>query len=199
MDQKQNKFITLNYQLYRVENGEKTLLEQTSTQHPFQFISGFGTTLDALEQHVVDIETGQDFELILQPEKAFGPYDEECVHKLKREIFEVNGKFDGENIYEGAVITLNDVEGNQFMAHVTKVEADGVTVDTNHPYAGMTLCFNGNIVENRLATDEEVKMLIKHMTGGCSGCKGCGGAEGGCENGNCGDGGCGEEGCGCCK
>lgn len=190
MDQKQNKFITLNYQLYQVENGEKTLLEQTSPQHPFQFISGFGTTLDALEQHVVNIETGQDFELNLQPEQAFGPYDQECVHKLKREIFEVNGKFDNDNIYEGAVITLNDVEGHQFMARVSKVEDDGVTVDTNHPYAGMTLCFNGHIEENRLATDEEVKMLIKHMTGGCSGCSGCG--EGGsCEDGKCGEGGCG--------
>ena len=197
MDQKQNKFITLNYQLYQVENGEKTLLEQTSPQHPFQFISGFGTTLDALEQHVVNIETGQDFELNLQPEQAFGPSEQECVHKLKRAIFEVNGKFDNDNIYEGAVITLNDVEGHQFMARVSKVEDDGVTVDTNHPYAGMTLCFNGHIVENRPASEEEVKMLIKHMTGGCGGCKGCGG-EGNCEEGNCGEGGCGEGGCGHC-
>jgi FKBP-type peptidyl-prolyl cis-trans isomerase SlyD len=197
MEEKQNKLITLNYQLYQVENCEKTLLEQTDTQHPFQFISGFGTTLDALEQHVVDIETGQDFELQLTPEQAFGPHDEECVHKVKREIFEVNGKFDSEHIFEGAVITLNDVEGHQFMARVTKVEADGVTVDTNHPYAGMTLCFNGHIVENRPATDEEVKMLIKHMTGGCSGCSGCGG-EGGCHEGGCEEGKCGEGGCGGC-
>ena len=197
MDQKQNKFITLNYQLYQVENGEKKLLEQTSPQRPFQFISGFGTTLDALEQHVVNIETGQDFELKLQADQAFGPYDQECVHKLKREIFEVNGKFDNENIYEGAVITLNDAEGHQFMARVTKVEDSGVTVDTNHPYAGMELCFNGHIVENRPASVEEVKMLIKHMTGGCSGCKGCGG-EGGCQEGNCGEGNCGESGCGHC-
>ena len=50
MEQQQNKFITLNYQLYQVENDEKKLLEQTSPQHPFQLISGFGTTLDALEQ-----------------------------------------------------------------------------------------------------------------------------------------------------
>lgn len=190
MDQKQNKFITLNYQLYKVENGEKELLEQTSSLHPFQFISGFGTTLDALEQHVIDIETGQDFELQLTPEQAFGPYDQECVHKLSRDIFEVNGKFDGDNIHEGAIITLNDVEGHQFMARVAKVEADGVTLDTNHPYAGMTLCYNGHIVENRLATDEEVKMLIKHITGGCSGCSGCG-SQGGCGEGSCGEGGCG--------
>jgi FKBP-type peptidyl-prolyl cis-trans isomerase SlyD len=192
MEEKQNKLITLNYQLYQVENGEKTLLEQTDTQHPFQFISGFGTTLDALEQHVVDIETGQDFELQLTPEQAFGPHDEECVHKVKREIFEVNGKFDSEHIFEGAVITLNDVEGHQFMARVTKVEADGVTVDTNHPMAGKTLNFTGEMIENRPATDDEVNALIKHMTGGCGGCGGhCGDGDGGCGEGGCGEGGCG--------
>ena len=73
------------------------------------------------------------------------------------------------------------------MANVRKVEDDGVTVDTNHPYAGKVLCFNGEIVENRPATDEEVKALIKHMTGGCKGCS----SEGGCKEGECGEGGCG--------
>ena len=190
MDQKENKVITLNYQLYAVEDGKKVLLEQTSPEAPYSFISGFGLTLDALEQHVVGIEKGQTFELHLQPEQAFGPFDPECVHKLKREIFEVNGQFDSQNIYEGAVITLNDVEGHHFMANVRKIEDDGVTVDTNHPYAGKVLCFSGEILENRLATEEEVKALIKHMTGGCGGCKGCG-SEGGCKEGECGEGGCG--------
>jgi len=197
MEQKENKMIILNYQLYSVENGERQLQEQTTKEHPFQFISGFGISLDALEQHVLGIEKGQEFELTLEPEQAFGAYDPECVHKLKRDIFEIDGKFDSQNIYEGAVITLTDVEGHHFMAQVAKVEDDGVTVDTNHPYAGKTLCFTGEVLENRPATDDEVTALIKHMTGGCGGCKGCGG-EGSCEEGKCGEGGCGEGGCGGC-
>lgn len=196
MAQTQNKFISLNYQLYTIENGEKQLQEQTSKEHPFQFLSGFGISLDALEQHVINIEKGQTFNLTIEPAKAFGEYQPEGVHKLERGIFEIDGKFDSQNIYEGAVITLNDTEGHAFMAQVKKVEDDGVTVDTNHPLAGKTLVFEGEILENRLATDDEVNSFIKHITGGCSGCGGHCDKDGGCGS-NCEqDGGCG--GCGGC-
>ena len=121
------------------------------------------------------------------------------LQKLSREVFTINGHFDHDNIYEGAVITLMDNEEHRFMAKVVKIEEDGVTVDTNHPLAGKTLNFTGKVIENREATDDEVQRLIKHLTGGCSGCGHHHGEGEGCEG--CGDG-CGhdhhhDEGCGC--
>ena len=192
--EKKNRFITANYQLYSVVDGKKELEEQTSEEHPFQFITGFGISLDAFEQNIICLENGSDFDFSLQPSDAFGEYIPEGVHKLAKETFTVNGHFDNENIYEGAVITLMDNEEHRFMAKVVKIEEDGVTVDTNHPLAGKILNFKGKVIENRDATDEEIKHLIKHLTGGCNG---CGHHHGeGCES--CGDG-CGhnEEGCGC--
>jgi FKBP-type peptidyl-prolyl cis-trans isomerase SlyD len=192
--EKKNRFITANYQLYSVVDGKKELEEQTSEEHPFQFITGFGISLDAFEQNIIGLENGSDFDFSLQPSDAFGEYIPEGVHKLAKETFTVNGHFDNENIYEGAVITLMDNEEHRFMAKVVKIEDDGVTVDTNHPLAGKILNFKGKVIENRDATDEEIKHLIKHLTGGCNG---CGHHHGeGCES--CGDG-CGhnEEGCGC--
>lgn len=200
MDKPQNKFLAVHYQLYTVTpEGEKELEEQTSPEHPFEFISGFGVALEGFENNLVDKEAGSKFDFTLQPEEAFGIYDPEGVHKLGRDVFTINGKFDSENIYPGAVITLTDVEGNRFMAQVKKVEADGITIDTNHPHAGKTLNFVGEVKENREATLEEIKVLLAHMSGeGCSGCghhhnKDCG--EGGC-------GGCGQHqgngGCGGC-
>ena len=81
------------------------------------------------------------------------------------------------------------------MAHVLKIDNDGVTVDTNHPLAGKMLHFTGEVIENRPATEDEINALIKHITGGCGGC------GGGCNDGNCGDGNCGDGNCGngnCC-
>lgn len=170
MDKAQNKFMSVVYQLYTVTDGENKLEEQTGTERPFEFITGFGVALDAFEQQVMKLEKGSSFDFVLQPAEAFGEFDPQGVHKLQRDVFMINGHFDHENIFEGAIITLMDNEDHQFMAKVKKIEEDGVTIDTNHPLAGKTLNFKGEIIENRDATEDEVQHLIKHLTGGCSGC-----------------------------
>ena len=188
MDKQQNRFLSVVYQLYTVENEERTLEEQTDSAKPFEFITGFGIALDAFEQQVMKLEEGSTFDFTLQPSDGFGDYHPEGVHKVDREMFEINGQFDRENIFEGAVITLQDNEDHQFMAKVVKIEADGVTLDTNHPLAGKTLNFTGLVRENREATDEEIQHLIKQLTGGCGGCghhgegKGCEHHGEGCED-----------------
>ena len=144
----EHKLLAVHYQLYAIENGEKTLIEQTSREHPFQFISGFGVSLEALEKQVYYLGKGTQFNFTLKPEEAFGEYIPEGVHKLERSMFEIGGKFDAQNVYPGAIITLTDTEQNRFMARVIKVEPDGVTVDTNHPMAGKTLNFIGEMIEN---------------------------------------------------
>ena len=200
MDQKENKFIVVSYQLFSVKDGEKKLEEQTNVERPYQFISGFGVSLDAFEQHIVQLEKGSKFDFVISKSEAFGDYDPEGVHKVSREMFSINGHFDHENIYKGAVITLMDSEEKRFMARVLKVEDDGVTIDTNHPLAGNDLNFKGEVLENRDATNEEIQMMIKHLSReGCGcGCDDCGGDCGGHHH----DGGCGghhhhDEGCGC--
>lgn len=197
MDNKQNKYISVNYQLYAIDSdGKKELVEETKKDRPFQFITGFGFSLDSFEEQIAQLAQGQDFDFTLTPAQAFGEYYEEGIHKLGRDHFEVNGKFDSANIYEGAVITMQNNEGKQFMAQVTKVEADSVTLDTNHPLAGQTLQFKGQVLENREATAEEIQALIAHMSHGCGGCGGD--CEGGC-GGDCGDDHeCGGGGCGHC-
>ena len=187
MDNTQNKFISVSYQLYSVEDGKKSLVEQTQPGRPFQFITGFGVSLDAFEQHIAGLQPGEKFDFTIEPADAFGEYDAECVHKMEREKFFVNGKFDHENIFPGAVITLIDYEDKRIMAQVAEVNDDEVIIDTNHPLAGQTLCFTGVVLENREATIEEIQKLLKSLScecGGCEDCEGCG--EGGCGGGGCG-------------
>ena len=178
MDIKESKYITVSYQLYSINAaGEKHLEEQTQQGQPFQFVTGFGFTLDGFEQRIADLPQGAKFDFTLQPAEAFGDYDPEGVHKMKRAAFTINGHFDHENIYPGAIITLMDEDDKRFMARVMKVDEDAVTIDTNHPLAGLTLQFMGLVLENRDATKEEIQNLINQISHECCGCEDCEGGH----------------------
>ena len=204
MENKTNKLIAAHYQLFTInDNGERKLVEETSQDQPFVFITGFGAALDALEEQLENLERGAKFDFELDKDKAFGEYEPKRVIDLNKEMFVVDGHFDSKNIFKGAQIPLKNEDGNFFIATVLEIGSDKVKVDLNHPLAGNKLNFKGYIIENREATKEELQTMLNHLNGG--GCSGdCGGCEGGCghHEGGCGphegeghkDGGC----CGHC-
>lgn len=199
MEKTENKYIAVNYRLYSVADGKKELVEQTSGERPFVFITGFGIALDAFEKAVESLAAGEEFDFSLGKEDAFGDRDERRVISLDKEIFSVDGRFDKENIFVGATIPLQNEDGNRFMGVVLEIGTDKVRIDLNSPLAGKTLNFTGKVLENRTATSDEIQSLVNHLNGGCSG--GCGGCGGNCshdgeKNGDGHDGGCGH--CGGC-
>ena len=52
METVENKYITVAYKLYSIENGEKDFEEEAPVEHPFQFISGLGMTLEPFEAQI---------------------------------------------------------------------------------------------------------------------------------------------------
>ena len=189
METVENKYITVAYKLYTIEDGEKDLVEEAKAENPFQFISGLGTMPEA-ESQIASLNKGDKFEFIIPSQEVYGEYNEEHVLDLPRYIFEIDGKFDSERIYEGSVVPLMDAEGHRMNGTVVEVKPDTVVVDMNHPLAGADLNFVGEVTESRPATNEEIQEVVNMMGGGgCScGCGDCGS--------DCGDHGCGD-GCGC--
>lgn len=184
----------VSYKLYTTtKGGEKKLVEEAPLTRPYQFISGMGLVLDAFEAELKELNQGDKFDFVIPCEQAYGPRDEEQVGTLAREIFEVDGQFDSDRIYAGAIVPLVDAEGHQFQAQIIDVTATEVKVDFNYPLAGSDLNFVGEVVEARPATPDEVQGLMNMMNGegGCD----CGSCEGDCGDGQ--EGGCGgHEGCG---
>lgn len=194
METVENKYITVAYKLYTIEDGEKELAEEADAGHPFQFISGLGVTLEMFEEQIKDLKAGDKFDFTIPASKAYGEYDEDHVIDLPKDIFLVEGKFDSERIVEGAVIPLMTSEGQRINGSVVEVKKDAVVMDMNHPLAGCDLNFVGEVVTSRPATNEEMAEAARMMSGG-----GCGGGCNGC-GGDCDGGGCGEHECGggCC-
>ncbi len=149
------------------------------------FITGMGLALDAFEAQLEGKEQGEEFSFSLAPEDAYGPYFEEAVQVLPASVFEIDGKINKDYIFEGAVVPLQNAEGERFNGTITQITPKEITVDLNHPFAGQTLHFTGRVEVSREATIEEMQEAAQQLAGG-----GCGGCGGGCGDCSC-DGGCG--------
>lgn len=177
METAANKYITVAYKLYTMEDGEKELFEETKSENPFQFISGLGTTLEDFESTIIALSKGDKFDFTIPADKAYGEYDDQHVIDLPRNIFEIDGKFDSERVQEGSIVPLMTGEGERVNACVVEVKSDVVIVDLNHPLAGADLIFEGEVIENRPATNEEIQEVVTMMSAeeGCGcGCDSCG-------------------------
>lgn len=187
-----NKYVTVAYELYTDnDKGIHELVEKAPIEHPFQFISGLGIALDSFESKILALGEGEAFDFVLKVDEAYGPYEQDHVIELPKETFAINGRFDKDMVYPGAVLPLVNADGMRFQGLVLELKDNTVIIDLNHPLAGKDLHFKGQVVTMRDATNEEIQALINHE--GCN----CGGdCEGGCE------GGCGghhhEHGEGCC-
>ena len=182
MDTTVNKYIAVSYRLYTVENGESHLVEEATEDKPFQFISGFGVTLDAFERNIASLDKGADFDFELTKDEAYGDYEQARVLDLDREMFCINGHFDHEHIYQDAIVPLQNADGNRFMGRVLSIGGDKVRMDLNHPLAGQTLNFKGRVVESREATNAEIQAMVNRLSGEGCGC-GCGHCGGDCGDG----------------
>ena len=196
MENKHNMFVAVSYTLYTVDGEKKEKIEEAPASKPFEFITGFGVTLDEFEKQIAQLDKGADFEFQLSKEQAYGDFEQERVLDLDRSIFQINGHFDHENIFEGAVVPLQNEDGNRFYGRVLASGADKVKMDLNHPLAGKTLCFSGKVIDKREATNQEIQNLVNFLSGehscGCGcGCDDCGGDcddhhhDGGCGCGHC--------------
>jgi FKBP-type peptidyl-prolyl cis-trans isomerase SlyD len=187
MEIKTNKYIAVTYKLYADIDGNNEVVEETTEGRPYQYISGMGMSLPAFERALDPLSTGDTFDFVITKEEAYGEYLEEHVVDMDKKIFMIDGKLDPKTIYEDAMVPLVNEDGNQFIGHILEIGDDHVTVDLNHPLAGLDLHFIGTVVESREATNAEIERVAKMLSGEGCGCGSCG---------DCNDGSCG--GCGGC-
>lgn len=189
-----NKFVSVIYDLHVGEGDERELMERATKEQPLNFIFGIGSMLPDFEQHLSGLDQGAKFAFSLTPDKAYGEHEESHVVELPKHLFEVDGKFDDEHIKEGATVPMMNSNGERMNGSVLEVKDDLVVMDFNHPLAGETLHFSGEVIDVHEPTDEEIAEMNKLMSGGCGG--GCHS----CDDDGCGDhdygGGCGG-GCHC--
>ena len=146
-----NNVVSLNYILHTVENGEKTFVEQTTTENPLTFLYGVGMMLPKFEENIATLNVGDKTSFELPAVDAYGERDDRAIAQLPADMFQETGLPP-----VGEVLPLQDNQGNQFRAVVVEVTPEAVVADLNHPMAGKTLNFEIEILAVRPATEEEL-------------------------------------------
>ena len=103
---------------------------------------------------------GDKLEVTISPEDGYGERQENMVQKVSKSGFQGD-----EELVVGMQVQV-ETQNGPAIAMVTEIMGEDVTLDMNHPLAGVTLNFDVEVVDVREATDEELDHGHVHGPGG---------------------------------
>lgn len=155
-----NSVVSIHFGVAQVDGNP---LDSTENGAPLEFIQGAGYLVPGLEAELAGKEVGDKFDVTLEAKDAYGEFQEALVQEVPRNLFE------GVDTIEVGMSFQADTDQGPRTVEVTSVTDEMVSIDANHPLAGMALQFVGEVVAIREATQEELAHGHIHQGGGCCG------------------------------
>lgn len=141
---------------YTLTNNEGKILDSSSGREPLTYIQGIGNLIPGMEEGLEGKSKGEKLSLKISPEKGYGVKDEALTQRVPRTAF------GGQEVKVGMQFQTN--QGG--VVTVTHVGLSEITVDANHPLAGVELNFAVEVMDIRLATEDEIAHGHVHGPGG---------------------------------
>ena len=145
---------------YTLTGKDGQLLDSSKGGQPFAYLHGAGNIIPGLENALEGKSSGDQLNVSISPDQAYGHRSDQMVQKVPRSAF--SGVAD---LKPGMRFQANTPDGARLLT-VVAVEGEEVTIDANHPLAGETLNFDVTIVDVREATQEELSHGHAHGAGG---------------------------------
>lgn len=158
----ENNVVSLSYDL-RLAIGD--VIDKATAEEPLTYIHGMGMLLPHFEAQLHQKAVGYKFDFTLTPENGYGERYDENLAEFPKSMF-LDAGFPEIDITVGNFVPMNDSEGHQLQGKITEVTAESVKVDFNHPLAGETLHFVGEVIAVRPASEEELAHGHVHGEGG---------------------------------
>jgi FKBP-type peptidyl-prolyl cis-trans isomerase SlyD len=153
----QDSVVSIHYTLTS-DAGE--VIDSSSGGQPLAYLQGHGNLIPGLERELEGKNAGDKLQVRIAPGDAYGEHDPDLVQDVPRAAFQ--GVSD---IQVGMQFQAQSNHGPRTVT-ITKVAADAITVDGNHPLAGQHLNFAVEVMEVRTATEEELAHGHVHGPGG---------------------------------
>lgn len=123
---------------------------------PVEFVVGGNDLLARIEEALHGHTTGATLSLHIEPEEAFGDYNEKLLFLESRELFpdelEEGMAFEGSALPEGC----NPEAPLDALYTVSEIYPDHIVLDGNHPLAGIAIRLHLTVCGVREATEEEI-------------------------------------------
>ncbi len=141
---------------YTLTDNDGKILDSSDGREPLTYIQGIGNLIPGMEDGLEGKVKGNKFNIKVSPEKGYGVKDDKLEQRVPRNSFGAQEVKVGMQFQtsQGGVVT------------VTKVGLSEITVDANHPLAGVELNFAVEVMDIRSATEDEIAHGHVHGAGG---------------------------------
>ena len=132
-------YVTIEYEAF-LESGTRVL--GTKRKDPLVFRFGSGEVFSKVEQEIFGLNPGAEREFTVQPEEAFGEFDQSRVIRVPLEEFPK-----GKELKKGMLLKVEVKPGQQGLCFVGDIQKDHFILDFNHPLAGRTLKYRVRVLD----------------------------------------------------
>ncbi|HEY2255996.1 MAG TPA: peptidylprolyl isomerase [Variovorax sp.] len=123
---------------------------------PVEFLVGGDDLFDAIEAALLGHEAGARVQLQLEPEQAFGDFNDQLLFLEPRALFpqetEEGMSFDGAALPAG----VNPDMPRDVLYTVSEIYPEHLVLDGNHPLAGIAIRLDMTVRSVREATEDEI-------------------------------------------
>jgi FKBP-type peptidyl-prolyl cis-trans isomerase SlyD len=151
-----NKVVAIHYTL---RDNDGNIIDSSNGGSPLHYIQGIGNLIIGMEEGLEGKSKGDKLDIKVGPEKGYGVKNDELIQKVPRSAF------GNQEVKAGMQFQAQTPHGAQIVT-VTNVGLNEVTIDGNHPLAGVDLNFSVEVMEVREATAEELDHGHVHGPGG---------------------------------
>jgi len=135
---------------YTLTNDDGEVIDSSIGDDALVYLHGKGNIIPGLENALHGKATGDKFNVRIEAEDAYGEMIDEMIQVVPREMFE------GIDTLEVGMQFHADVSSGTGIVTVIDIDGDNITIDGNHPLAGVALTFAVEVVDIRPATQEEL-------------------------------------------
>lgn len=136
---------------YQLTDDDGQLIDSSEGSEPLSYLHGAGNIIPGLEKELEGKTSGEQLEVSVEPAEAYGHRREELQQVVERERLGDIGE-----LQVGMQLQATTESDQRIVMTIVEMDDSTVTIDGNHPLAGMRLHFDVTIREVREATEEEI-------------------------------------------